>query len=68
MPFFEGVMKFPDFEKVALEFDAIHLTTRGMMETRFTPFETPDLYGWDCESVLVLNRDVIVVEIELAKP
>ena len=47
---------YPDFEKIALEYDAIHLTTNGEAETRYS---TPNLYGWDCESVLILNPNII---------
>lgn len=32
--------------------DAIWLTENGQFETRMT---TPGLYGWDCESVLIIN-------------
>lgn len=37
--------------------DAIFLTERGERATRFTHPRT--LYGWDCESVLVLNPAII---------
>ena len=45
---------FPLWE--AIEFcgvDAIHLTERGEQETRFS--SPHNLYGWDCETVLVMN-------------
>lgn len=46
-----------DFEKMATEYDAIHLTINGQLETRLSfPLS---LYGWDCESLLVLNPKVI---------
>jgi hypothetical protein len=41
-----------DFESLTLQVDAIHLTLAGEKRTRYTD---PGLYGWDCESVLVLN-------------
>ena len=42
-----------DFPKMAREYDAIWLTTRGQQVTRYSfPM---NLYGWDCESVLLLN-------------
>jgi hypothetical protein len=43
-----------DFEKLVRNgIHAIHLTEQGQNETRFSsPFT---LYGWDCESVLVMN-------------
>lgn len=44
-----------DFEKLMKKYDAIHLTEDGEISTRFTEF---NLYGWDCESVLVMNRDL----------
>ena len=54
---------YPDFEKmVKMGYDAIYLTDKGQMETRFT---MPDLYGWDCECVLVMNPDCVTqVEVE----
>lgn len=42
-----------DFELLALEYDAIWLTETGQHETHFS--HPIDLYGWDCESVLILN-------------
>lgn len=38
-----------DFQRIAQEYDAIHLTERGQWATRFS---NPGLYGWDCESTL----------------
>lgn len=43
---------YPDFEAVAREFDAIHLTDAGQWATRYSE---PSLYGWDCESTLWLR-------------
>ena len=34
-------------------YDAIHLTAKGERETRFS--NPLSLYGWDCETVLILN-------------
>jgi hypothetical protein len=57
----DDLMKLPlnryssiDFEKLLEDgVDAIWLTDNGQWDTRLS---TPaDLYGWDCESVLVLN-------------
>ncbi len=39
-----------DFEKLALDFDGMHLTERGQWATRMT--HPLDLYGWDCESTV----------------
>ena len=37
--------------------DAVHLTVEGERQTRYTrPY---NLYGWDCETVLILNPDSI---------
>jgi hypothetical protein len=46
----DGSMRWPDFERIAGEYDAMHLTAEGQWATRLTH---PDsLYGWDCESTL----------------
>ena len=38
-------------------YDAIHLTEKGQKETRMT--HPKSLYGWDCETVLVMNPDSV---------
>jgi len=49
---------FVSFEPlVFMGYDAIHLTVKGEAETRFT--HPKDLYGWDCETVLIMNPDAI---------
>ncbi len=46
-----------DFEKMLSDgVDAIWLTEKGEKETRFTQ---PTLYGWDCESILIMNPEPI---------
>jgi len=52
-----------DFEKMAsFGFDGILLTERGESTTRFSDYEYGmSLYGWDCESLLVLRPDNIEV-------
>lgn len=45
-----------NFELMAPFVDAIHLTMEGEQATRFSE---PNLYGWDCESVLVFNPDCV---------
>lgn len=51
--------KRPDFERVALlGYDAIWLTEDGERKTRF---DEPSLYGWDCESVLIMNPSGILI-------
>lgn len=48
-----------DFEAIATEYDAIHLTGNGQRETRFA---TPGLYGWDTECTLWLRWSFSAVE------
>ena len=51
---------YPDFEKVSKMFDAVYLTEEGQWKTRFSNNGcTYNLYGWDCESLLILNFDCI---------
>lgn len=52
LPYYENYMKFLDFEEIAKNYDAIWLTDNGQTKTKFS---NPSLYGWDCESVLILN-------------
>lgn len=48
---------YPDFVAMSKIWDAIFLTDSGIGSTRFsTPY---DLYGWDCESILILNPDCV---------
>jgi hypothetical protein len=42
-----------DFELLSKEYDAIWLTETGQNETHMS--HPMDLYGWDCESVLIMN-------------
>ena len=51
--YFQG--KCLDFELMRKDFDIIHLTQQGQYETRM-PSGPLDLYGWDCESSLMLNN------------
>jgi hypothetical protein len=49
-----------DFERLAADYDAVHLTEVGQWRTRLS---TPDnLYGWDCECTLWLRWCFEVVE------
>jgi hypothetical protein len=51
-------MYFVSFEPlVFMGYDAIRLTDKGQTDTRFT--HPKSLYGWDCETVLVMNADAI---------
>ncbi len=49
---------FPDFEKIKESYDAILLTPRGFFETKHS-FHL-SLWGWDCESLLILNPNIIL--------
>lgn len=42
-----------DFEYIAKKYDAIWLTEKGQYETHLN--YKLDLYGWDCETVLIIN-------------
>lgn len=46
-----------DFEKIAINYDCIFLTTNGEISTRYE--HEYSLYGWDVESLLVLNIDCV---------
>lgn len=47
--------RYPDWVALAeASWDAVFLTDRGQWETRLPP-QGPDLYGWDCASVLWLR-------------
>lgn len=48
-----------DFEKIAEDYDAIWLTEKGESETRYSRPLT--MYGWDVETVLILNIDCFTV-------
>jgi len=51
---------YPNFEKVSQMFDAVYLTEEGQWKTRFSDNGCNyNLYGWDCESILILNYDCI---------
>jgi len=45
-----------DFEQLSKTYDAVWLTYNGERKTRYS---NPDLYGWDCESVLILNKNSV---------
>lgn len=50
----------PDWENASKIFDVIYLTEKGQIETRI-PYDNfkYNLYGWDCESCLIMNYDCI---------
>ncbi len=45
-----------DFEKLSEEYDAIELLISNDRELYFK------MYGWDCDSILIMNPNVIIVE------
>lgn len=47
-----------DFKRLAQNYDCIWLTNKGQIETRFSE---PNLYGWDCESVLLMNPNCLIL-------
>ena len=54
----------PDFKAIkASGVDAIHLTVRGEAATRHSLPKS--LYGWDCESVLILNERCLLTPHEI---
>lgn len=58
VPVVEGLFWTIDFEKMVREgIDGIHLTENGQVATRFT--HPISLYGWDCETILILNERAI---------
>jgi hypothetical protein len=61
-----GTFETIDFEKLSIEYDAVHLTERGQIVTRLVGIHNPNDYepnrsmwqslnGWDCESTVWLN-------------
>ena len=46
-----------DYEKMAMDYDGIFLTSKGEIRTRFSM--ECNLYGWDCESLLIFNYSII---------
>ena len=46
-----------DFTEIVKRYDGMMVTEKGERETRFT--FPKSLYGWDCESVVIFNRDCI---------
>ena len=51
-------MYFVSFEQLMfMGYDAVYLTDKGQTETRLT--HPKSLYGWDCETVLIMNANSI---------
>ena len=60
---YRGVMNwvFLDFEKLALKYDAIELHLSEERRVGLSPDSLYfKLYGWDCDSILIMNPDVVV--------
>lgn len=59
LPTIESIYKFSwinlDFEKIKQEYDAIEVLISEDMQLYW------DLYGWDCDSLLVMNKDIIEI-------
>jgi hypothetical protein len=50
----DGLYRYPDWESMANRgVDVVYLTSNGLDSTTF------ELYGWDCESVVVLNSQAV---------
>jgi hypothetical protein len=57
--FFDPVL---DYESLTRSIDGIYLTTAGQCATRLSGIEDDShasLYGWDCETVFIMNQNVI---------
>jgi len=51
----DGLYRYPDWESMANRgVDVVYLTSDGLDATRW------ELYGWDCESVVVLNSQAVI--------
>lgn len=47
--------RYPNWLAMAADWDAVYLTDAGQWATRLPPYGEPNLYGWDCASVLWLR-------------
>ena len=70
-PLYSGIsfnQNFIDYEEMTKEYDAIWLTDDGQYETRLPEMNglfdfdgrVINLYGWDCESLIILRKDCII--------
>ncbi len=51
-----------DFEKIAEKYDCLFVTEKALKESIFT-FTEINLYGWDCETVVIMNKELILKEL-----
>lgn len=47
--------RYPNWLALATDWDAVYLTDEGQWATRMPPFGEPNLYTWDCATVLWLR-------------
>ena len=53
-----GLFQAIDFEAMVQRgIEGIYLTEKGQIDTRWT--SPRSLYGWDCETILILNENCI---------
>lgn len=53
----DGLISWISFEKLSKAYDAVHLTVIGQERTRYSLPRS--LYGWDCETVFVMNKNCL---------
>tara|TARA_Y100000034_G_C6777367_1_gene347189 strand:+ start:69 stop:584 length:516 start_codon:yes stop_codon:yes gene_type:complete len=57
-----------NWESIAKDFDVFHLTVEGLNSTHLPEIgingmhDYIDLYGWDCETILILNAKMVEVK------
>jgi len=52
------ISSYPDYEKITKTHTGIWLTTEGQWRTRL--IFPCNLYGWDCETILILRDEAII--------
>lgn len=63
--YFNALWIVPDFEKAAKFWDAIELHLSQEVKDRGTEGLYFGFYGWDCDSILIMNPEIIVMDKEL---
>jgi hypothetical protein len=51
-----------NYEQLALKYDLVWLTNEGRLNTRQT---FPGTFGWDCESLIILNKNCFITVKEI---